>query len=98
MAILFTGMFVLMSFASKMCFGLIDIGQRGLKGKTPELRIGEALSTIIHPWDFFFWFHYSKEMDMSGKPCIQNFSGGHYLGSVGCFVRDRTCYLLYLKC
>jgi hypothetical protein len=22
------------------------------------------------------WLHYSKEMDMSGIPCIQNFSGG----------------------
>jgi hypothetical protein len=43
MAILFTGTFVLISFASKICFGLIDIGQRGLKGNTALLRKRRSL-------------------------------------------------------
>jgi hypothetical protein len=43
MVILFTGTYVLISFPSNVCFGLIDIGQGGLKGNTEVLRKRRSL-------------------------------------------------------
>jgi len=76
MAILFTGTSVLISFASKMCFGLFGIGQRGLKGNTAVLIKRRSLEHHHPSMGLLYTLHYSKEMGMSGKPCVQNFNGG----------------------